>query len=210
MNENEETASSETQETSTEETTETTEESTAQTEESTTEAKGSESETEEAEASTPEPLTAESITVPEGMTLDEGLTNEFLGLMNDQELDPAKRAQGLVDLQAKATEAALEKVKSDWQETAEGWRKSVEADKEIGGKNLDANLGQISKLIDDTLGDEADGLRDMLDSSRLGDHPAFVKLMHRLAQKHAEPGPVSGQPGSASRTQADKMYGAKQ
>jgi len=160
----------------------------------------------------PEPVTLESLKVPEGLTIPDELGTKFLAVVNDTELSGADRAQALLDLQAEVARTASEGISKEFEQVREQWVKDAKALPDIGGDKLDETLGQIGTLIDEfdiadaKLGVEAGAFRKVLDESGLGDHPVVITFLHRIASANSEGGPTSGGPGGQPRSAADRIY----
>ena len=99
-------------------------------------------------------LTAEDISIPEGMTIPDEIRDEFLGIVNDPEMNAKDRAQALIDLQAKAAEEASEAASLQFQEQQRQWQDEVKNDPELGGAKFQATLAGISRLVDQYGNDE--------------------------------------------------------
>lgn len=153
------------------------------------------------EPAAPEPLTAEAIEVPEGFEVDEGLRDKFLEIANEHGMS-RDAAAALVQLQAEAMKAASEKGSELWHQTQEQWRKEVETDKEIGGKQLEPTLGRIQKMVDRFGGDE---LRQAFDLTGMGNNPAFIRFMAKVSTHFDEGEPVTGGPPDSSSV-ASNLY----
>lgn len=134
-----------------------------------------------------EPLTAEAVKLPEGVEVNQEAFGSFIEIMNNAELSPQERAQQLIDLQLKYAAEASEAISTAYEKTREEWAESVRADPKIGGAALEANLGKISKMIDQHGTPE---LREALDLTGAGDHPEVVKFFLNLANKFTEGGPT--------------------
>lgn len=155
------------------------------------------------------PLTAEDIVIPEGFEVDEPLRDEFLGLANEAKL-PKETVGKLIALQAKANEAASERVSRAWEETQEQWREQAKSDPVIGGDKLDGVLSSVGKVIDaygKTLTPEAETeFRQVMDMTGAGNHPAVIKFIHSLAKQLDEGGPVLGSVSAPAANAADLIY----
>lgn len=150
------------------------------------------------------PLTSEALKFPEeGFIVDEALRDGFLELVNNQEMSPADRAQGLVDLHLKAVQQASEKSSEGFAATQLQWREQAQADPEIGGDKLDGVLATVSKAINQFGSPE---LREAMDLTGAGNHPAVIKFLHKMAKHFEEGTPVSGGAASGGQTLADKMF----
>lgn len=151
----------------------------------------------------PEPLTAESLTFPEGVQINEELRDKFLGWVNERHLS-ADDANTLVALQADVMKAASERNSALWDEQVGEWKKATEALPEIGGAKLPETLGEIRKMLD-TYGTPE--LEAALDLTGLGNHPELVKLFHRIAVDLGEGKPLQGlPPGQGERTAAQILF----
>jgi len=155
------------------------------------------------EPTAPEPLTMESIKLPEGFTVDEEISNNFLEVMNDAKLTPGERAQKLIDLQAGLMAKAAEANYKAWSDMQTQWQDEVRADPEIGGEKLAPALGEISKLVD-TYGSPE--LRQALDLTGAGNNPHVIKFLHKIAKDLGEGGPVLGAPSQSKDSLADRLY----
>lgn len=76
-----------------------------------------------------------------------------------------------------------------WQKTTEQWAADVKADKEIGGDKLTANLSAAQRALEQ-FGDPE--LKEYLDSTGLGNHPALVKAFIKVGKAMSEDKVVTG------------------
>lgn len=92
------------------------------------------------------------------------------------------------------------------QQLNEQWVNAVKADKEIGGEKLGANLA-IAKKARDAFG--SDGLRKLLNESRIGNHPEVIRFFVRAGQAISEDSFVPGgtRPSSGGKDAASVLYG---
>lgn len=147
-----------------------------------------------------EPLTADDLTFPDGFEVQEEFRDEFLTVVNNAELSPKDRAQGLVDLYTKAAQAASEASSQAWQETQTTWREEVKTDY---GDKLQPALGRIEKLIDEHGSAE---LREVFDLTGAGNNLHMIKFLDKVSGLLTEGGHVSGQPSSTEKTTAQKLF----
>lgn len=149
------------------------------------------------------PDTYTDFKVPEGFTLNKDSIAaalpvfKELGLTQDQ-------AQKLVDLQT-ARETELAKAgQGDYALMREGWRKDTLANPELsaGGKIKPDVLATIGRAIDGLNNPKlAASFRQAMDSSGIGDHPAFVETFYQMAKQNTEGRPVSaGGPSPLGQT----------
>lgn len=112
-------------------------------------------------------------------------------------------AQRLLDQVAPAIarqqQASLRQLSAEWVD-------AVKADKEIGGDKLGANLS-IARKARDAFG--SDGLRRLLNESRLGDHPEVIRFFVRAGKAISEDTFVAGgtRPSAGGKDAASVLYG---
>ena len=139
----------------------------------------------------------ETIKLPEGITKDDALFGEFTNVAKEHGLSgPA--AQQLIELAAKQTKLANERLLSDWNKQQETWQAEIKADKDIGGDSFEAVLQTFSRVANNAeLSDPK--FREALASTGAGNHPAIVKTLARWAAALSEGGPVRGGPAANGR-----------
>lgn len=160
----------------------------------------------------PEPaaLTVENIKLPEGFKADNAVMTGFLETLSNTKLSPTERAQALVDMHVKSLTAAQEAVNLQMDQTEAGWKKSIASDKDFGSGDEKSPLKPeakaiISKAIDAYGGAE---LRQALDLTGAGNHPAIVSAFYKMAKILSEGNYVGGSPPSKpqAQTAAQKLY----
>lgn len=120
--------------------------------------------------------------LPEGVTADaESLkpaTELFAetGLSQDQ-------AQKFIDLAMARETAAAHKSVQAFVDLQNQWVSEIKADPDIGGERLKASLASANRAIDRL---DVPGLREALNFTGAGNHPAVVKAFVRLGQMIAE------------------------
>ena len=156
------------------------------------------------------PETYSQWTVPEGFTLDEGVSKEIGGLFKGMKLSQ-EQGQKLVDFYTKQTSESANQPYQVWQETQEQWVKEVKADRELGPR-LNEVKTTISRAIDG-LNDPklARDFREAMDFTGAGNNPAFIKAFWKLAQMVTEGGHVAGGGPSAQgqRRQGEQTSAAR-
>ncbi len=134
------------------------------------------------------------------------LAEEVLGTFSEvaRELNLSRdAAQQMLDrvapVIARQQQAAIQAV-------TEQWVSQVKADKEIGGERMQQNLA-IAKKARDAFG--TDGLRRLLNESRIGNHPEMIRFFVRAGQAISEDSFVSGgtRPPSGGKDAATVLYG---
>lgn len=162
----------------------------------------------------PAPLTAESITFPEGVEADPTAMEGFLGIMNNQELDRGQLAQALVDLQIETSQQAADAATTAganlWNETQTQWQEQARALPDIGGDNLESTLGTIRDGLKQM--GATDATFEALNFTGAGNHPEIIKVLHALTKDLQEQPPVNGEAAGDGRklSQADIMFGGKE
>lgn len=158
-------------------------------------------------AAADEPITYESLTLPEGLSLDAEapLSKSFLEIINDPKLSRAELAQRLVDLQANSVTEASERGSREFTEMVSGWRQQLKDDPEIGGANEAETLREANRVVNSY---GTPGLKQALVTSGLGNHPEFARFLRKIAPMISEPKPVNAggpKPNGAAPT-VDNLY----
>ncbi len=111
-------------------------------------------------------------------------------------LTPAA-AQKLLDdtharqVQAKADmDASLAKQKAEWHD-------AIKADKDYGGEKFAASLQRAQKVVGEVDAKVAPGIKQLLDDSGYGEHPAVVRLFNYLGQANREDSFAAGESNAA-------------
>lgn len=151
----------------------------------------------------PAPLTADAITLPEGLEVPDGVMDKFVGLMNNSELSGAERAQALIDLQAEVAKEASEKGSQLWATQQEQWVNEIKSDPTVGQGNLQRTLDNAGKVLDKFGTPE---LRDLLATTGAGNSIHVARFFNAIAKEISEGAPVQGQPAQAEQSLADRMY----
>lgn len=150
------------------------------------------------------PLTAEDITIPEGLELSEAHRDEALTIINNRELSPKEQLQSLVDLQAKLAKEASETISETWTTTQKEWQDAVKADPTIGGDKLPATLAAVNKLVTEYGSDE---LVEAFAMTGAGNNVHVIKFLNAIAGKLLEGGPVpAGSPTNQDSTAAERLF----
>ncbi len=120
--------------------------------------------------------------LPEGMDMDAAVLGEFKEFAKELNL-PQDKAQKIVDFQTKLATKQAEEYQAAVMKQGEQWAAAVKNDPELGGENYDKSVASAVKVIQ-AFGD--DGLKDLLNTSGLGNHPALFKFCHRVSQAISE------------------------
>lgn len=166
-------------------------------------AEGTEAEGGEAEEAAP--LTVEDITIPEGFEVDEEAMGNFLEFANERGFD-ADTANSLVEFHTKELQRLTEASEAVFPQMVEQWRQEVLAFPEMAEAKRGESVAAIGRIVEQFGGD---GLREAMDLTGAGDHPAFVRFMLNLNKALGEGRPVQGNApaSSAQQTRAEKLFG---
>ncbi|MEB0999103.1 peptidase [Citrobacter freundii] len=124
----------------------------------------------------------------EGVELDNEALKDFEPVARDLNLTN-EQAQKLVDAYPKILAGVQQRQAEAWQAQTEQWAADVKADKEIGGDKLTANLSAAQRALEQ-FGDPE--LKEYLDTTGLGNHPALVKAFIKVGKAMSEDKVVTG------------------
>lgn len=137
--------------------------------------------------------------MPEGIELDKTAQDEFSAVAKELKLDQAT-AQKVADVGVKMAQRQQEVFES----TKAMWAEQSRADKEIGGEKFEQNLAAAVKTLN-AFGSQE--LKDVLNVSGLGNHPAVIKFLVNANKAISEDGFVSGAPKGANPADvASKLF----
>jgi hypothetical protein len=137
-------------------------------------------------------------TAPEGVTYDASVLDAFSKSAKEANLTQDVAQKMLSEL------APAIKARSDEQVKAiqDGWTEATKTDKEIGGDKLQATLVLAKKGVSEFA---TPALRELLDTTALGNHPEVIRLFSRIGQSISEDKFVKGDP-SANVVPVVDMY----
>ncbi|MEQ9887617.1 peptidase [Pectobacterium zantedeschiae] len=138
-------------------------------------------------------LDADALAAFEPLARELGLTNE-----QGQKFVDAYASKILPHIQKQQVEA--------WQKVTDGWAETVKADKEIGGDKLTANIGKAQQAMMQFGGDE---LKQALEETGLGNHPALVKAFVKIGHAMSEDKMLAGGSDGEQLSAAQVLYGKK-
>lgn len=154
----------------------------------------------------PAAFALDKIKLPEGMKADDPSTVAFGNILADDKLSPMDRGQKLLDLYADVTKKGRDAATEAWNTVNKEWSDKTLADPEIGGAKWEATKFTIAKAID-SLGPElAASVREALDVTGAGNHPAIVKAFHTFASKVTEGRHIGGNPPGATPSIKEAFY----
>lgn len=139
--------------------------------------------------------------LPETLKMDDAIKGDVHSAFDAFRADPAN-AQPLIDLHARMlTEGIKAEQDRQWDffnDTRKTWRQAVMADEVIGGSGHQTAMTAIAQMRDTFASDHKPGTAEhaadlqafdgMLRATGVGDHPVFLRMMHRVSQVYGEPG----------------------
>jgi hypothetical protein len=138
-------------------------------------------------------------TLPEGFTANEELAGELKALAKENGLSK-EATQKLADLGVKMQQQQAEA----WQTQVDQWAEQVKADKELGGEKFEENISLAKQALDKFGGQE---LKDLLQSTGFGNHPAIVKAFYNIGKSVSNDTlVVSNGASKEAKSTADVMF----
>lgn len=142
-----------------------------------------------------DPAIYAELKLPDGFTADAEKMGTYSQLLAENRL-PAEVGQKLLDLHAQTMQDfATKHVEQEsarqhkvWNDMRADWRKQVLSDERIGGAGHQTAMGVVARMRD--LGvPEADmpAFESMLVVTGVGDHPAFLRMLHNFGRLFDEP-----------------------
>jgi hypothetical protein len=150
---------------------------------------------------------------PEGLDLDEvtkGKIEAFADTAREMGLNQ-KQYQTLIEYDLNRAQQLNASAVDSWNAQVEGWRKSAQADKEIGGEGFKANLAVAESAIKQ-FGDP--DLRALLRSPSpenpngmaIGNHPAVLRFLNRVGKAISDPTLLQGDAAPQTEGTLRRMY----
>jgi hypothetical protein len=164
-----------------------------------------ETQTETKEEVKVEPLTLDSLTIPEGFEVQAELSDKFLEILNGDS-SPQDRANALLALHGETINAALEADSKAWNTMQTEWRDAAKADPDVGGDKLQSTLNNVGKLLDE-FGDKE--VRGVFDLTGAGNNVHMLKFLNKIADALTEGSFFkSGSPAASNEPDAaaKRMY----
>lgn len=129
--------------------------------------------------------------LPETIKLDDATKTSFHTALDAFRQDPAKGAQGLIDLHNQTMTQYAEHVANEqmrvWNETRKGWQTQVMADEQLGGAGFQTTMGAVARMRDLLVPEASRAAFDQfLSTTGAGDHPEFLRLLHNAARLYDE------------------------
>lgn len=140
------------------------------------------------------------LTAPQGAETFKEDISAFAGFANEIGLTQ-EQAEKLVARQVELVNGKA----AEMAEAVKGWEKAAREDKEIGGDAFDENAGIARKALEVYGGDD---LKQLLDDSGLGSHPAVIRAFWKVGQTIQDTAVERGTAarGDAPRDHATVLY----
>lgn len=149
------------------------------------------------------PESYEDFTVPDGVQLRDEDVQKFSGVARELGLTQ-EGAQRLVDLEAERIQEIQKEHLEAWQSQVNTWAEETRADQEVGGDHYEAATQTANRVLS-TYG--TDELKEVLNSTGLGNHPELVRVFARIGKVLSEDQLVTGgAEGVPSGSLAERLY----
>lgn len=157
--------------------------------------------------------------LPEGVTVDDAKMGDFTKMLGDFEVsskvshdEMQKLGQQMVERHIEELQRYTKSLTDAWNKQASDWKDSFLKAPEFANRT-DTVLRAAKDAINIYGGDskQQQEFFDLMESSKVGNHPAMIRLLSNIMVAKAEPRPLAA-PQIASATpmsKYQKMYGAK-
>ena len=164
---------------------------------------------------------------PEGFEIDDSTKADLSGLFKDSNLDQAT-AQKMVDKHFEILGKQKDSYEALISTQRKEWASEAMTDKEFGGSSLSENMAGARKVMNSfsqpavgkdgkailhhegpMKGQQMSEVEVLMNESGWGNHPAMIRVFHRINQAMSEDSHVHGdmKPVEKQKTHADIMYG---
>lgn len=139
---------------------------------------------------------------PEGVSVDAAMLAKFEPILKEAGLSQ-EQAQKLADVQLEFKQQEAKAQQDAWVAQLATWAEEVRTDKEIGGQKFDENLKAAQSALARFGSPE---LKQLLDSTGLGNHPELVRLCAKIGKAMAEDTFVAGGGGAVGPVTEASFY----
>lgn len=166
------------------------------------------------------PPTYEPFTMPENVKLDAERLTKFTEILSGLETDGKVSHELMQQFGQKAVDFHIQEVtktmddytkflQTSWERQKTQWKDDFVKDPEIGGNRMDTSVNAARDFIRTHGGtpEQQKELRDVLDSSGLGNHRALIRLMAKANSVMAEGQPLKANQPVTQTSKLQKMYG---
>jgi hypothetical protein len=156
---------------------------------------------------------------PEGVTVDDAKIGDFTQMLGEFETtakvpheEVQKLGQQMVERHIAEVQRYTESLTQAWEKQANDWKDSFLKSPEFANRT-DTVLRSAQNAIDTFSGDakNAQEFRDLMESSKVGNHPAMIRLLSNVMLAKAEGKPLAAPQIAtpARESKITKMYGKK-
>jgi hypothetical protein len=141
-----------------------------------------------------------NIEAPEGYDKD-----GFIKFATEHKLDP-KVAQNLIEREVTSINATFEKAAAEHKAEVAKWKQQLETDKEFGGDAFKGNSALVATFVKKFASPD---VVKLFNDTGLGNHPALVKMFHKMAQATSSDkmvGKDSPPPAAKEASLAERLY----
>tara|TARA_R110000787_G_scaffold225139_3_gene333130 strand:+ start:280 stop:921 length:642 start_codon:yes stop_codon:yes gene_type:complete len=174
-----------------------------------------------------QPQQVSEYNVPEGFEINDSMKTELDGLFKDSNINP-ETAQKIVDKHFEILGERRSSYDDHIENQRQEWASEAMSDKEFGGASLSENMLGARKAMNSfsqpavskdgkavlhqegpMKGQQMSEVEALMNESGWGNHPAMIRVFHRVNQAMSEDSFVQGdmKPMEKKKTHADIMYG---
>jgi len=150
----------------------------------------------------PEPFDPEKLTVPAGIDREDAVFTEFTNFAKEERFS-APQAQKLTEFAGRMLEAATQRQQASWDKQNNEWLAEIKAHKEFGGDRLQDSVNTFKRVASDPNGPFGPDFAQAI--TTVGNNPAVVIPLLRVAQILSEGRPVQGGPSANGSRQAQTL-----
>lgn len=145
-----------------------------------------------------------SESLPEGLTLTDEQSTEFLDIINGAE-SRADLATKMLTMYNEVAQAASTAGVDSWNALQQTWRDEMTADKDLGGEALNENLGRVNTIVKQYGGKE---FTEALQLTGLGNNLHLLRFLDAVSKDLPQPAtPATGKPAAGDTRLADRLFG---
>lgn len=139
-------------------------------------------------------------TAPQGIVNDPAVVAEFSAVAKELQLSQAD-AQRVYDIGVKMQQTNFTNTHAEIVKTQASWLAASEADPEYGGSSIKANMSVAQRALS-----LSPGIRQLLDETKLGNHPEVIRWMYRVGKLMLPDSHVNGRQPPVLQDAAHKLY----
>lgn len=145
---------------------------------------------------TPQPVSYDTLTLPEGASLNPAHLEQVKVLAKDLGLSP-EAAQKLIERDNMVQKDWMKGHQDTWSAEVSGWKKQIETDKDFGGEKLPATIANARQALGKFGSPE---FTSMLEKTGYGNHPELIKMLSKIGASMKEDQMAGRSAGSPSAT----------